>query len=188
MSGSDRNNPENFNADTSGNPEVTPPPGPPPPDPGYAVPPPPPAGEFAYDDQAVQPDYNQATDSLANPSKDERNWAMFAHLSAIVVGLLASAVGLPIFAFLGPLVIYLMKKDESLYIADQAREALNFHITLAIVGLVLIVLSLTIILIPLTVLAGIVVFIGGLILCIVAAIKASSGELYRYPFALRLIN
>lgn len=113
---------------------------------------------------------------------------MFSHLSAVVVGIIGATVGLPILGFLGPLVIYLMKKDESPFIADQAREALNFNISVTIVMFVLLILSFTVILLILTIPGMIVVGLGALILCVVAAIKASNGEVYRYPFTLRLIN
>ena len=98
------------------------------------------------------------------------------------------ATGMPFLGFLGPLVIYLIKKDESPFIADQAKEALNFYITCSIAALVLIVLSLTIILAILTIPLLVLLAIGALVLTIIAAIKANEGQLYRYPFTLRLIK
>jgi uncharacterized Tic20 family protein len=157
------------------------------------VPPPPPPGLAGNPTPPPPPVYGTAGEtvsagSLTNPSKDERNWAMFAHLSAIVVGLVASAVGMSMLAFLGPLVIYLMKKDESPFIADQAKEALNFYISVGIIFAVLLVLSLTVILLVLTIPLMILLGLASLVLSIMAAIKASNGELYRYPLTLRLIN
>ena len=79
------------------------------------------------------------------------------------------------------MIIYLLKKDESPYIAEHAKESMNFQITMAIAGLILL---LTIIGIFLLWILGIIV----LILVIVATIKASEGKLYRYPFTIRLIK
>lgn len=125
----------------------------------------------------------------ATPSAEERQWAMFAHLSA----LLGAIVTGHMFAwgcFIGPLVIWLIKKDTLPFVDDQAKEALNFNITLAIVGLVLLVLSIItlglglLIAIP----VGVIVGIGWLVLTIVAAVKANEGVAYRYPVSLRLIK
>jgi uncharacterized Tic20 family protein len=87
-------------------------------------------------------------------------------------------------------VIWLVKKDTMPFVADQAKEALNFNITVAIATLVLLILSVItfgigfIIAIPLWIIIG----IGWLVLTIVAGIKANEGVRYRYPFALRLIK
>src|SRR6478752_4737122 len=72
--------------------------------------------------------------------QEERQWAMFSHLSALLGGLLTSAVGGWGF-FLGPLVIWLLKKDTMPFVADQAKEALNFNITVSAVFLVLMILG-----------------------------------------------
>src|SRR5690606_33551559 len=74
------------------------------------------------------------------PSREERQWAMFAHLSALVGGLLTSAIGGWGF-FIGPLVIWLMKKDEMPFAGDQAKEALNFNITVSAIFLILLILT-----------------------------------------------
>ena len=74
------------------------------------------------------------------PSKEERQWAMFAHLSALVGGLLTSAIGGWGF-FIGPLVIWLLKKDEMPFAGDQAKEALNFNITVSAIFLILLILT-----------------------------------------------
>lgn len=114
---------------------------------------------------------------------------MFAHLSALAGGLLTSAIGGWGF-FLGPLVIWLMKKDSMPFVADQAKESLNFNITVSAIFLVLLVLSLVtlgigfIITLPIMLIVG----IAALVLIIMAAIKANDGIAYRYPFTLRLIK
>ena len=114
---------------------------------------------------------------------------MVAHLSALAGGLLTSAIGGWGF-FLGPLVIWLMKKDSMPFVADQAKESLNFNITVSAVFLVLLVLSLVtlgigfIVTLPIMLIVG----IAALVLIIMAAIKANDGIAYRYPFTVRLIK
>jgi uncharacterized Tic20 family protein len=108
------------------------------------------------------------------PTEDERTWALIAHLS----GLIAGVVGLP---FLGPLVVWMMKKDESAFVGDQAKEALNFQLAVLIASLICLA---TCILSPLV----IVVAIGGLVYSIIGAMEANKGVLYRYPYTIRLIK
>nr|WP_255324899.1 DUF4870 domain-containing protein [Rhodanobacter sp. OR444] len=124
------------------------------------------------------------------PSAEERQWAMFAHLSALAGAILTGAFGGGWGCFIGPLVIWLVKKDTMPFVADQGKEALNFNITVAIAFVVLALLSVMtlgiglIIAIPLWVIIG----VAWLVFTIIAAIKANEGTLYRYPFTLRLIK
>lgn len=112
------------------------------------------------------------------PSADERQWAMFSHLSALI-GLI-----IPFGSIVGPLVIWLIKKDTMPFVNDQGKEALNFNITVAIAAIVGWILCF--ILIGFLVLA--VLAIGWLVFVIIATIKANEGTTYRYPFTLRLVN
>lgn len=105
-------------------------------------------------------------------SSDDKLWGMLAHLSAILFG------------FLGPLVVWLIKKDQSVFVNDQGKEALNFQITVFIAMMVCFVLMFVVIGIFLMPIVG----LGALVLTIMAGIKANSGEAYRYPFAIRLIK
>jgi uncharacterized Tic20 family protein len=113
------------------------------------------------------------------PTSEERNWALLAHLS----GLLASALGG--LAFLGPLIVWLIKKDQSPFVADQAKEALNFQIavTIALIvsGVIALLTCVGVILLP-------IVGIGSLVFAIIAAMEANKGVYYRYPYTIRLIN
>jgi uncharacterized Tic20 family protein len=124
------------------------------------------------------------------PSAEERQWAMFAHLSAILGALLTGAFGHGWGCFLGPLIIWLVKKDTMPFVDDQGKEALNFNITVAIALLALVLISVMtlgvglIIAIPLWIIIG----VGWLVFTIIAAIKANEGVRYRYPFTLRLIK
>ena len=103
---------------------------------------------------------------------DDKNIAVITHLAGAL------------FSIYPVLIVWLLKKDDSIYIADQAKEALNFQITILLAYFISTVLA--IILIGF-VLMGII-WIANIIFCIIAAIAASKGENYRYPFALRLIN
>ena len=101
------------------------------------------------------------------------------------MALLAHILGI-FTSFIVPLIIYVIKKDDDAFIADQSKEALNFHITVIIAYFALIVISVITrgfgaILFP-------IVGLGVLILGIVAALKANDGIAYRYPFTLRLIK
>ena len=106
------------------------------------------------------------------PSKDDCNLAMLAHLLGIFT------------SFIGALIIWLIKKDQSAFVALEAVEALNFQITLAIAWFA--AMMLTVILVGFLLYP--VLLIANLVLCILAAVKASKGEGYRYPFALRLVK
>ena len=109
-------------------------------------------------------------------SNDARNWATLSHLSAYVAFL-----GVP--SLIGPLVIWLFKRDDP-YVEYHAKEALNFNISFLIYGIVatfLIIFLVGLLLLP-------VILISWFVLVIVAAVKASAGEYYRYPMTLRFIS
>jgi uncharacterized Tic20 family protein len=122
-------------------------------------------------------------------SAEERQWAMFAHLSALAGGLLTSAVGGWGF-FLGPLVIWLMKKETMPFVADQAKEALNFNITVSAIMLVMMVLGFVTLGIGFLLAAPVMFIVGiaALVFIVIAAIKANEGVAYRYPFTVRLVK
>ena len=134
-------------------------------------------------------DINPAPGADGNISAEERQWAMFAHLSALAGGLLTSAIGGWGF-FIGPLVIWLMKKDTMPFVADQAKESLNFNITISGIFLILLILSLVTLGIGFLVTLPIMLIVGiaALVLIIIAAMKANQGIAYRYPFTVRLVK
>lgn len=109
--------------------------------------------------------------------QEVRNWALGAHLSAFIGAWVA-------LAFLGPLVVWLVKREEHPFIAMHAREALNFNLSVLIYGVVAFLLSLLLIGIPIL----IVLVIAWLVLTIVATVKAANGEEYRYPLTIRFIS
>jgi uncharacterized protein len=113
------------------------------------------------------------------PSENERTWGMLAHLSALA-GLVLPLIGI----VLGPLLVWLARRDASEFVAAHAKEALNFNISVLIGALACMLLMLVFI----GFLLGTALFIAWLVMTLVAAIKASEGHLYRYPFSLRLVK
>jgi len=111
-------------------------------------------------------------------SVEEKNWAMGVHLAG-----LAGLLGIPFGNVLGPLIIWLLKKDEMPFVNRAGREAINFQISMTIyffIGGILYFILIGFLVIPLLILAY-------LVLTVVGAIKAKDGEHYRYPFTLRLV-
>ncbi len=109
---------------------------------------------------------------------EERKWAMFAHIGTF------SSMFVPLGNIIAPIVIWQMKKNESDFVVEQAKESLNFQITLMIYSIVSILLCF--IIIGFFLIFALVIF--GLIIVIVAGVKANDGEHYRYPMTLRLIS
>jgi len=110
--------------------------------------------------------------------KDARLWGMLCHLSALAMFII------PFGGVLGPLVVWLIKKQDSEFVDDQGKESLNFQITMVMIHVVCVILLFVVIgliLLPIAVLLD-------LIFIIIAAVKANGGERYRYPFAIRLIK
>lgn len=124
------------------------------------------------------------------PSAEEKQWALFAHLSILLGGLLTYGWAASFGSFIGPLIIWLVKKDTMPFVADQAREALNFGITLTIICVVLLMMTIMSLGIGALVTIPAFLFIGivALVLVIIAALKANDGVTYRYPFAIRLVK
>jgi len=122
---------------------------------------------------------NSTAAPSAAPTENERTWGMLAHLSALA-GLVVPLIGI----VLGPLVVWLAKRDESVFVAAHAKEALNFNISVLLGAIVCMLLMLVFI----GVLLGTALFIAWLVMTLVAAIKASEGHPYQYPFSLRLVK
>ena len=123
-------------------------------------------------------DIDPTASSASGISADERQWAMFAHLSALIGFII------PFGNLLGPLVIWLMKKETMPFVDQQGKEALNFQITVTIAMMISAILIIVVIGFVLMFVIG----LAALILTIMAGIKANEGVAYRYPFTLRLIN
>ena len=129
-----------------------------------------PPDPHADDDDVLPPGF---------PSDSERNWAVFCHLGGFGLYLLPFAFG----HILVPLVIWLTKRHDSAFIEENGREALNFQISVTIYGIAAGVLAFLLIGLPM--LAALAVF--HFVLMVIASVRASQGEPYRYPLTIRLL-
>ena len=108
-----------------------------------------------------------------------RTWCVICHLSALA-GFVIPGAG----HILGPLIVWLVKRGESAEIDAHGKEALNFQISMLIYNVVAGILCL--LLIGFALLA--VLHVLNVVFVIIAALRASEGQMYRYPLTLRLIS
>jgi uncharacterized Tic20 family protein len=116
--------------------------------------------------------------SAGGGSNDERLWAMLCHLSTF------AGYFVPVGNILGPLIVWLVKKDQYPLVDDQGKEALNFQISVTIYLVISVVLCF--VLIGFVMLIALAIF--DLVVTIMAAVQANSGVYYRYPMCIRLIT
>ncbi|MEA2046048.1 MAG: DUF4870 domain-containing protein [Euryarchaeota archaeon] len=117
--------------------------------------------------------------TMIESNKNACTWATFCHISALF-----TFVGIPLGNILGPLVVWLLKRNDYAFVDDQGKEALNFQISMTIYGIIAGVLAYLVVGIFLLAIIAIV----DLVLVIMAAMKTNDGEGYRYPFTIRIIN
>lgn len=109
----------------------------------------------------------------------EKQWGMFTHLAA-----LSGLIGIPFGSVLGPLIIYLIKKDEYEFVKDQGKEVLNFQITWSLIFIISAIM----------IFVGIGIFmligfgIAWIVLVIVGTVAANNGQYYRYPFTIKFLQ
>ena len=146
------------------------------------------------------------TDTIQGPiatPDSERHWAASAHLAALLLALMTSWMA-GIAGVVGAGIVYLIKRDDSEFIAEHAREAVNFNLSMfiyaclavataiALVGVTVLTLGIGLIvtlpagLLLVAACAGIAVL--WLVCSVIAAVKAWNGERYRYPFSIRLLR
>jgi uncharacterized Tic20 family protein len=111
--------------------------------------------------------------------KQERLWSTLCHLTA-----LTAFIGIPLGNIFGPLVIWLLKKNEIPVVDAHGKEALNFQISMTIYGIVAGLLAFVIIGIPLLVALA----IADLILVIMASVKVNNGEAFQYPVTIHFLK
>jgi uncharacterized protein len=129
------------------------------------------------------------------PSSDARTWAMASHLAA-----LALFTSIPFGNVFGPLIVYLIKKDQDPFVAEQGKESLNFQLTVTLMGIIVFICymasffamflgprnawPLPIVVIPL--------FLALLIFnvaCVAfAAVRSYNGEHFRYPLIIHFLR
>jgi uncharacterized Tic20 family protein len=130
----------------------------------------------------TEPSYGQQP-AYAQPgggalTSDERTWGGAAHWGALIAGLIGGL------SFLGPLIVLLVKGNESPWIRRQSVESLNFQISVliyAIISAILLLLLIGFILLP-------AVGIFWLVFTIIGSVRASNGEDYRYPLTIRMVS
>lgn len=118
-------------------------------------------------------------------TQEQKTWGMIAHLSALIGFLI------PFGNVLGPLVVWLIKKDTMPFVDDQGKEALNFNITVAIVITALMIVGTVLLVILIGFLFYIlaaIIGVAALVFMIIAGLKANEGVSYRYPYIFRLIK
>jgi uncharacterized Tic20 family protein len=121
---------------------------------------------------------NQEIEATGVPEKDERLWGMLCHLTAFA-GLI-----IPLGWILGPLIVWLIKKDEMPFVDDQGKESLNFQLTMFIAFII----SAILIFVVIGFLLIGVLYIYEIIVLIIASIKANEGMRYRYPYTIKFIK
>ncbi len=134
----------------------------------------PPAGEAP-----ASPVPPQVQVAPKDPEKDPRMWGMFCHLAA-----LSGFLGIPLGWILGPLVVWLIKKEDYPFVDQQGKESINFQISMTIymfASAVLIFVLVGFLLLP-----ALVIF--DIVMVILATIKANEGKSFRYPLTIRFLK
>ena len=111
-------------------------------------------------------------------SETERNWAMLCHLSAF------AGFFFPFGGIIGPLICWLSKKDESVWVYTNGKDSLNFQ--LSILLYIVLTIPLCFIIIGLPIIAILVTL--RVICIIIASLKASKGEPFKYPLVIPFIQ
>lgn len=118
----------------------------------------------------------QKTTKKANPAN---TWGMLCHLTS-----LSMYIGIPLGNIVGPLIIWLLKKEEFPFVDEQGKESLNFQISLMIYGIISGILCF--IVIGFLLLGALVIF--DIVMVILASIKTSEGKSFQYPLTIRMIK
>ena len=110
---------------------------------------------------------------------DERMWAMFTHLSALV----GIVVGAGFIGWLGPLIIFLVFKDRSAFVAEHGKATLNFQITMALAAVIAVFLWIVVVGVVITA----AIYVVTIVFSIIAAVAANRGQRYEYPLSIPFI-
>lgn len=131
--------------------------------------------EQEQSDQSM--DLSSSDEGVTTDDEDEQMWGLLLHLSAFAGFLI------PFGNLIGPIIIWQVKKDESNFLDEVGREAVNFQIAITIYTFV------SALLIPVFIglLLIVAVALGMIVFTVIAAIKASDGECYRFPMIFRVI-
>ena len=127
-------------------------------------------------DQMPGPTPGPAGETPVTQNQAERTWAMLAHLSGIIFG------------FLGPLVIWLIKKETMPFVNEEGKKALNWQITVLIGWVVAVIFSFMQESLGISFFLYPALLVLNLIFCIMGGVKANEGTPYTYPFSLKLVS
>lgn len=119
------------------------------------------------------------SENIITESKESRNWALLCHLSS-----LSGFIGVPFGNILGPLILWLIKKEEFPFVNEHGKEALNFQISMTLYAIIALILCLIFIGFFLLMAIGIV----NLVLVIKASIETNKGKSYHYPLTFRFVK
>jgi uncharacterized Tic20 family protein len=122
---------------------------------------------------------SEQANTEAAVGREARKWATICHLAALV-GLLGNGIGF----LVGPLAVWLVKREDDPFVDEQGKEAVNFQITMFLAAFVSALLILIVIGIVMLIVVGLMM----VIFPIIAAIKANDGLPYRYPLSIRFIK
>jgi len=135
----------------------------------------------------------QTGTSTVAPSST-RGWEVMCHLSS-VIGMLGYLGMIPFGNIAAPLVVWLLKRNESLGVDAHGKESLNFHISWTLYWLIGMAVVTTLcfvligfLLIPVMIVVGVAGWFVMLILTLIASVKASNGLIYRYPLTIRFLK
>lgn len=109
---------------------------------------------------------------------DDQTWGVLVHASAF------AGLFVPFGNVLGPLLVWLIKKDESRFVDENGREAVNFQLTWSVimfVALLSLFVAVGLLLVP-------IVGLAWLALVVIASAKASDGEVYDYPLTIDFLG
>ena len=126
----------------------------------------------------MEPIIESSAQSEAPKKKDYTN-AMLCHLLSLV-----GFAGIPLGNILGPLIIWVIKRDEDPFIDETGKEVINFQISMTIYTIIAgvsILVAIGLLLLP-------VILVANIVYTILAALKANEGQLYRYPFTIRFLK
>lgn len=121
----------------------------------------------------------QDSNTPVQPDKDARLYGMLCHLTA-----LSLYIGIPFGNIIGPLIVWLIKKDQYPFVDEQGKESLNFQISITIYAIVASLL----ILIAIGVVILIALGIFAIIMVIMASIQANNGASYKYPLTIKFLK
>lgn len=119
-----------------------------------------------------------------NITPDERTWAMFSHLSAIIAWFISAGW----LSYVGPLLVWIFKKDTSPYVRQASAQSFNFNLGMALMSIVGWILVITAILMPIGIIVIALAWVLQMYHHIKATNSASNYKIYRYPFQIKILS